>query len=140
MADADVDGSHNRTLLLTIYFRYMPQIIEKGYVNLAMPPLYKISFNKKEWYAYDDSERDRILSEIGRDSEKISVQRYKGLGEMDGTQLWETTMDPSQRKMIRVTIPDAVEADRIFSTLMGEEVEPRRKFIEENAVYANLDV
>ncbi len=140
MADADVDGSHIRTLLLTFFFRYMPQIIEKGYVYLAMPPLYKISFNKKEWYVYDDSERDRVLEEIGRDNDKISVQRYKGLGEMDGTQLWETTMDPAQRKMMRVTLPDAVEADRIFSTLMGEEVEPRRKFIEENAVYANLDV
>ena len=140
MADADVDGSHIRTLLLTFFFRYMPQIIEKGYVYLAMPPLYKISFNKKEWYVYDDSERDKVLEEIGRDNDKISVQRYKGLGEMDGTQLWETTMDPAQRKMMRVTLPDAVEADRIFSTLMGEEVEPRRKFIEENAVYANLDV
>ncbi|MCM1322332.1 MAG: DNA topoisomerase (ATP-hydrolyzing) subunit B [Bacteroides sp.] len=140
MADADVDGSHIRTLLLTFFFRYMPQIIEDGYVYLAMPPLYKISFNKKNWYVYDDNERDRILNEIGRNNEKISVQRYKGLGEMDGTQLWETTMDPSRRKMRRVTLPDAVEADRIFSALMGEAVEPRRKFIEENATYANLDV
>ena len=140
MADADVDGSHIRTLLLTFFFRYMPELIEKGFVYLAMPPLYKIVFNKKEWYVYDDNERDKIFAEIGRDSEKISVQRYKGLGEMDGTQLWETTMDPARRKMMKVTLPDAVEADRIFSTLMGEEVEPRRKFIEENAVYANLDV
>ena len=140
MADADVDGSHIRTLLLTFFFRYMPELIEKGFVYLAMPPLYKIMFNKKEWYVYDDAERDKVFAEIGRDSEKISVQRYKGLGEMDGTQLWETTMDPARRKMMRVTLPDAVEADRIFSTLMGEEVEPRRKFIEENAVYANLDV
>lgn len=139
MADADVDGSHIRTLLLTFFFRYMPQIIEQGYVYLAMPPLYKISYNKKEWYVYDDNERDKILNEIGRENNS-SVQRYKGLGEMDGTQLWETTMDPARRKMMRVTLPDAVEADRIFSTLMGEEVEPRRKFIEENAVYANLDV
>lgn len=140
MADADVDGSHIRTLLLTFFFRYMPELIEKGFVYLAMPPLYKIVFNKKEWYVYDDNERDKVFAEIGRDSEKISVQRYKGLGEMDGTQLWETTMDPARRKMMKVTLPDAVEADRIFSTLMGEEVEPRRKFIEENAVYANLDV
>ena len=140
MADADVDGSHIRTLLLTFFFRYMPELIEKGFVYLAMPPLYKIMFNKKEWYVYDDAERDKVFAEIGRDSEKISVQRYKGLGEMDGTQLWETTMDPARRRMMKVTLPDAVEADRIFSTLMGEEVEPRRKFIEENAVYANLDV
>ena len=140
MADADVDGSHIRTLLLTFFFRYMPELIEKGFVYLAMPPLYKIMFNKKEWYVYDDAERDKVFAEIGRDTEKISVQRYKGLGEMDGTQLWGTTMDPARRKMMRVTLPDAVEADRIFSTLMGEEVEPRRKFIEENAVYANLDV
>ena len=139
MADADVDGSHIRTLLLTFFFRYMPELIEHGYVYLAMPPLYKISYNKKEWYVYDDSERDVILNEIGRNVSP-AVQRYKGLGEMDGTQLWETTMDPARRKMMRVTLPDAVEADRIFSTLMGEEVEPRRKFIEENAVYANLDV
>ena len=139
MADADVDGSHIRTLLLTFFFRYMPELIEHGFVYLAMPPLYKISYNKKEWYVYDDSERDAILNEIGR-SVSPAVQRYKGLGEMDGTQLWETTMDPARRKMMRVTLSDAVEADRIFSTLMGEEVEPRRKFIEENAVYANLDV
>ena len=139
MADADVDGSHIRTLLLTFFFRYMPELIEHGYVYLAMPPLYKISYNKKEWYVYDDSERDAILNEIGRNVNP-AVQRYKGLGEMDGTQLWETTMDPARRKMMQVTLPDAVEADRIFSTLMGEEVEPRRKFIEENAIYANLDV
>ncbi len=139
MADADVDGSHIRTLLLTFFFRYMPQVIERGYVYIAMPPLYKISHNKKEWYVYNDDERDSVLDQIGRGN-NAAVQRYKGLGEMDGTQLWETTMDPSRRKMMRVTLPDAVEADRIFSTLMGEEVEPRRKFIEENAVYANLDV
>ncbi len=139
MADADVDGSHIRTLLLTFFFRYMPELIEHGYVYLAMPPLYKISYNKKEWYVYDDAERDQVLEKIGR-GVNAGVQRYKGLGEMDGTQLWETTMDPARRKMMRVTLPDAVEADRIFSTLMGEAVEPRRKFIEENAVYANLDI
>jgi DNA gyrase subunit B len=140
MADADVDGSHIRTLLLTFFFRYLPQIIEDGYVYLAMPPLFKISYNKKEWYVYDDNEKQNVINSIGIDSSKLSVQRYKGLGEMDGTQLWETTMDPSRRKMMRVTIPDAIAADRIFSTCMGEEVEPRRKFIEENAVYANLDI
>lgn len=140
MADADVDGSHIRTLLLTFFFRYMPKVIEDGYVYLAMPPLFKISYNKKDWYVYDDAEKDEVIKSIGVPTEKLSVQRYKGLGEMDGTQLWETTMDPARRKMMRVTIPDAIAADRIFSTCMGEEVEPRRKFIEENAVYANLDV
>jgi DNA gyrase subunit B len=140
MADADVDGSHIRTLLLTFFFRYMPALIEEGYIYLAMPPLYKISFNKKEWYVYNDAELEKVMQEIDRDSDKIAVQRYKGLGEMDGFQLWETTMDPARRIMRRVMLPDAVEADRIFSVLMGEEVEPRRKFIEENAVYANLDV
>jgi len=139
MADADVDGSHIRTLLLTFFFRYMPQLIESGYVYLAMPPLYKVSYNKKEWYVYNDAEREAVLKKIDKGI-NVAVQRYKGLGEMDGTQLWETTMNPSKRKMMRVTMPDAVEADRIFSTLMGEEVEPRRKFIEENAVYATLDV
>ena len=140
MADADVDGSHIRTLLLTFFFRYMPQIIEDGYVYLAMPPLYKVTLNKKEWYVYDDDEKAAVLKELGENADKASVQRYKGLGEMDGTQLWETTMDPSRRKMKQVTIPDAVAADKMFSVCMGEEVEPRRKFIEENAVYANLDV
>src|SRR5574344_1593492 len=140
MADADVDGSHIRTLLLKFFLRYMPQIIEDGYVYLAMPPLFKISYNKKEWYVYDDDEKQKEIDSSGVDSSKLSVQRYKGLGEMDGTQLWETTMDPARRKMMRVSIPDAIAADRIFSTCMGEEVEPRRKFIEENAVYANLDV
>jgi DNA gyrase subunit B len=140
MADADVDGSHIRTLLLTFFFRYMPELIEQGFVYLAMPPLFKIAFNKKEWYVYDDKELEIVMQEIGRDKDKIAVQRYKGLGEMDGNQLWDTTMDPARRKMKRVMLPDVVEADRIFSTLMGEEVEPRRKFIEENAVYANLDV
>ncbi len=140
MADADVDGSHIRTLLLTFFFRYMPQIIEDGYVYLAMPPLYKVSWNRKEWYVYDDDEKSKVLKELGPNAEKASVQRYKGLGEMDGTQLWNTTMDPARRKMKQVTIPDAVAADKMFSVCMGEEVEPRRKFIEENAVYANLDV
>ncbi len=140
MADADVDGSHIRTLLLTFFFRYMPQLIEDGYVYLAMPPLFKVQYGKQVRYVYDDNEKAAAIAEFGVPAEKLKVQRYKGLGEMDGTQLWETTMDPSVRKMMKVTIPDAIAADRIFSTCMGEEVEPRRKFIEENAIYANLDV
>ena len=141
MADADVDGSHIRTLLLTFFFRYMPQIIEDGYVYLAMPPLFKVQLGKqKPVYVYTEEEREQALQALGENRSKASVQRYKGLGEMDGTQLWETTMDPSRRKMMKVTIPDAIAADQIFSTCMGEAVEPRRKFLEENAVYANLDV
>lgn len=140
MADADVDGSHIRTLLLTFFFRYMPDLIEKGYVYLAMPPLFKIEIGKQKIYVYSDEERDSELEKLGDKREKADVQRYKGLGEMDGNQLWDTTMNPETRRMKVVTIPDAVAADRIFSICMGEEVEPRRKFIEENAVYANLDV
>ena len=140
MADADVDGSHIRTLLLTFFFRYMPQIIEQGYVYLAMPPLFKIQLGKKVVYVYSDEERDAELEKLGESRNKADVQRYKGLGEMDGKLLWETTMDPRVRKMRVVTIPDAIAADKIFSVCMGEEVEPRRKFIEENAIYANLDV
>ena len=141
MADADVDGSHIRTLLLTFFFRYMPQIIEKGYVYLAMPPLFRVQLGKKDpVYCYSDAERDAALEALGDQREKADVQRYKGLGEMDGKQLWETTMDPAHRKMRLVTIPDAMAADRIFSVCMGEEVEPRRQFIEENSSYANLDI
>ena len=141
MADADVDGSHIRTLLLTFFFRYMPQIIENGYVYLAMPPLFKVQLGKKEpVYCYSDAERDAALEALGEQRDKADVQRYKGLGEMDGKQLWETTMDPAHRKMRVVTIPDAIKADKIFSVCMGEEVEPRRNFIEENSSYANLDI
>ncbi|MBP5402068.1 MAG: DNA topoisomerase (ATP-hydrolyzing) subunit B [Treponema sp.] len=141
MADADVDGSHIRTLLLTFFFRYMPQIIEHGYVYLAMPPLFKVQLGKKEpVYCYSDQERDEALEALGENRSKADVQRYKGLGEMDGKQLWETTMDPEHRKMRVVTIPDAIAADKIFSVCMGEEVEPRRRFIEENSSYANLDI
>ena len=141
MADADVDGSHIRTLILTFFFRYMPQIIEKGYVYLAMPPLFKVQLGKKEpVYCYSDAERDSALEALGEQRDKADVQRYKGLGEMDGKQLWETTMDPARRKMRVVTIPDAIAADKIFSVCMGEEVEPRRRFIEENSSYANLDI
>ena len=141
MADADVDGSHIRTLLLTFFFRYMPKLIENGYVYLAMPPLFRVQLGKKEpVYCYSDAERDAALEALGNQRDKADVQRYKGLGEMDGKQLWETTMDPAHRKMRVVTIPDAMEADRIFSVCMGEEVEPRRRFIEENSSYANLDI
>lgn len=141
MADADVDGSHIRTLLLTFFFRYMPELITKGYIYLAMPPLFKVQLGKKEpVYCYSDAERDAALEALGEQREKANVQRYKGLGEMDGNQLWETTMDPAHRKMRVVTVPDAIAADKIFSVCMGEEVEPRRRFIEDNSSYANLDI
>lgn len=141
MADADVDGSHIRTLLLTFFFRYMPQLIEKGYVYLAMPPLFKVQLGKKEpVYCYSEQERDNALMELGENRNKADVQRYKGLGEMDGNQLWDTTMDPAHRHMRVVTIPDAKAADKIFTICMGEEVEPRREFIETNSSYANLDI
>ncbi|WP_010254755.1 DNA topoisomerase (ATP-hydrolyzing) subunit B [Treponema primitia] len=141
MADADVDGSHIRTLLLTFFYRYMTALIERGHVYLAMPPLYKVNYEKKTFYAYDDEEKDRLLAESGRDPEKVAIQRYKGLGEMNPDQLWDTTMDPAQRNIIQIHLDDAVEAERIFTTLMGEVVQPRREFIEENALLvANLDV
>ncbi len=141
MADADVDGSHIRTLLLTFFYRYMTDLLARGHVYLAMPPLYKIVIDKKIQYAYDDAEKDRILAESGKDPEKVAIQRYKGLGEMNPDQLWETTMDPAHRNIIRIHMEDAVEAESVFTTLMGEQVEPRRKFIEENAMYvSNLDV
>jgi DNA gyrase subunit B len=141
MADADVDGSHIRTLLLTFFYRYMTELLERGHVYLAMPPLYKISYEKKNFFAYDDAEKDRILTASGRNPEKVAVQRYKGLGEMDAEELADTTMDPSQRNIIQVHLDDTVEAERIFTTLMGEVVAPRREFIEENALaVTNLDV
>ena len=138
MADADVDGSHIRTLLLTFFFRYMRELIERGYVYLAMPPLYGIKSGKNITYVYTDEEKNAEIAKLG-DNAKYTIQRFKGLGEMDGDELWETTMDPSKRKMKVVTIPDAEAADAIFSVCMGEEVEPRRKFIDENAHMANLD-
>jgi DNA gyrase subunit B len=141
MADADVDGSHIRTLLLPIFYRYMTPLIEAGHIFLAMPPLYKVSYGKTVRYAYDDAEKDRLLAESGRDAEKVGLQRYKGLGEMNPDQLWDTTMDPAQRNIMQVHMDDAVEAERIFSTLMGELVAPRREFIEANALLvSNLDV
>jgi len=141
MADADVDGSHIRTLLLTFFYRYMTPLIEKGHVYLAMPPLYKVSYDKKSFYAYDDAEKDRIISESGKDAEKVVVQRYKGLGEMNSDQLCDTTMDVNKRNIIQVHLDDDVEAERIITTLMGEVVGPRREFIEDNALLvSNLDV
>ena len=142
MTDADVDGAHIATLLLTFLYRFMPELIKQGYVYLAQPPLYKLEKNKKVWYAYSDEELNNILNEVGRDNSN-KIQRYKGLGEMDAEQLWETTMDPEQRVLLRVNMneEEASEIDVTFTTLMGDKVEPRREFIEANAKYVkNLDV
>mgnify|MGYP003291487320 CR=1 FL=1 len=142
MADADVDGSHIRILLLTFFFRFMKPLIEEGHIYLAQPPLYKISKknSKQLYYAYSDDERDAIVSELGGGS-NIEINRYKGLGEMNADQLWETTMDPATRTLLKVTIEDAMACDAMFSLLMGDKVEPRRVFIEENAKFAeNLDI
>ena len=142
MTDADVDGAHISTLLLTFLYRFMPELIKQGYVYLAQPPLYKLEKNKKVWYAYSDEELNKILNEVGRDNSN-KIQRYKGLGEMDAEQLWETTMDPEQRVLLRVNMneEEASEIDVTFTTLMGDKVEPRREFIESNAKYVkNLDV
>lgn len=139
MTDADVDGAHIRTLLLTFFFRYMRPLIEEGYVYAAQPPLYKVTKQKKEYYVYSDRELDLLLNEIGRD--KYEIQRYKGLGEMNPEQLWDTTMNPDTRTLLQVTIDDAAIADEVFSMLMGDKVAPRREFIQENAKYVrNLDV
>ena len=142
MTDADVDGAHISTLLLTFIYRFMPELIKQGYVYLAQPPLYKLEKNKKVWYAYSDEELDSILKEVGRDNSN-KIQRYKGLGEMDADQLWETTMDPENRILLKVTMDDETssELDLTFTTLMGDKVEPRREFIEENAKFVkNLDI
>ena len=142
MTDADVDGAHISTLLLTFLYRFMPDLIKEGYVYMAQPPLYKLEKNKKVWYAYSDEELDGILTEVGRDGNN-KIQRYKGLGEMDAEQLWDTTMDPEHRVLLRVTMDEETtsELDLTFTTLMGDKVEPRREFIEENAKYVkNLDV
>ena len=143
MTDADVDGSHIRTLLLTFFYRKMKEIIDGGYLYLALPPLYRISQGKKEAYAYDDNERDLIAERMQKDNKntKINVQRYKGLGEMNPGQLWETTMDPERRTLLQVTVEDASEAAKTFQDLMGHDVEARRNFIGNNAKFVvNLDV
>ncbi len=143
MADADVDGSHIRTLLLTFFFRYMPELIERGYVYIARPPLYKISKGKQEFYAFDEKQRTTILKQLSAQGKEggFSFQRYKGLGEMNPEQLWQTTMNPETRSNIQVRLEDMVEADTVFSMLMGEDVVPRRQFIEENALLvSNLDI
>ena len=140
MTDADVDGAHIRILMLTFFYRFMRPLIEKGYVYAAMPPLYKVTKGKMERYVYDDEELQRVLDEIGRDP-KPEIQRYKGLGEMSKEQLWSTTMDPAHRTMMRITPEDAMAADEIFTLLMGDQVEPRKKFIEENSdLVKDLDV
>jgi DNA gyrase subunit B len=142
MTDADVDGAHIATLLLTFFYRFMPELIKQGHVYLATPPLYKLEKNKKVWYAYSDEELNSILAEVGRDQNN-KIQRYKGLGEMDAEQLWDTTMDPAKRILKRVSMDDDDKSsiDVTFTTLMGDQVEPRREFIEENAARVrNLDV
>ena len=142
MTDADVDGAHISTLLLTFLYRFMPELIKQGYVYLAQPPLYKVEKSKKVWYAYSDEELNSILTDIGRDTNN-KIQRYKGLGEMDAEQLWETTMDPERRVLLRVTLDEETtsEIDLTFTTLMGDQVEPRREFIEANAKRVqNLDI
>jgi DNA gyrase subunit B len=143
MADADVDGAHIRTLLLTFFFRYMRPLIEKGYVYSAVPPLYKLTRGKTQRVAYSDPERDNISAQMRADNPnaKVDISRFKGLGEMDPHELWETTMDPEKRTLRRITLDDAVQADEIFTILMGEEVEPRKQWIETNARYAvNIDI
>ena len=142
MTDADVDGAHIATLMLTFLYRFMPELIRQGHVYLATPPLYKIEKNRKVWYAYSDEELNKIILEISPDTNN-KIQRYKGLGEMDAEQLWETTMDPEHRILKRVNMSDddASEVEVTFSTLMGDKVEPRREFIEANAKYVqNLDI
>ncbi len=140
MTDADVDGAHIRTLLLTFFYRYMKDLLVNGHIYIAQPPLYKVTKSRKEYYTYSDQELEKLLNEIGRTN--YSIQRYKGLGgEMNPEQLWETTMDPEQRILLKVNVEDAVAADEVFTTLMGDRVKPRREFIEENAkLVKNLDI
>ena len=140
MTDADVDGAHIRTLMLTFFYRYMRDLIDNGHIYIAQPPLYKVTKNRKEYYCYSDRELEKLFEEIGRSNNPV-IQRYKGLGEMNADQLFDTTMDPEHRILLRVSVEDAVAADDIFTTLMGDKVDPRREFIEENAKYVkNLDI
>ena len=141
MTDADVDGAHIRTLLLTFFYRYMRPLIDEGHVYIAQPPLYRVGKNKKEYYAYSDAELEEVLKEIGGKDNSVDIQRYKGLGEMNASQLWDTTMDPEQRILLKVNVEDAMQADEIFTILMGEKVEPRKEFIQQNAKnVGNLDI
>jgi DNA gyrase subunit B len=141
MTDADVDGSHIRTLLLTFFFRYMPELIDSGYLYIAQPPLYLISYKNQKRYVYTEPEKERIIKEMGADPNKIGLQRYKGLGEMNPDQLWETTMNPENRTLLQVSVEDAAQADRTFDMLMGQAVPPRKRFIQTHAHdVQNLDV
>ncbi|MBW7936638.1 MAG: DNA topoisomerase IV subunit B, partial [Flavobacteriales bacterium] len=142
MTDADVDGSHITTLILTLMFRYMKELIEQGYIYIATPPLYLVKKGKEQMYCWNDEQRDAAVKQIAKDGKdsSVNIQRYKGLGEMNAEQLWETTMNPLTRTLRRVTIESAAEADRVFSMLMGDDVPPRREFIEANAKYAKIDI
>jgi len=140
MTDADVDGAHIRTLLLTFFYRHLRALIERGYIYIALPPLYRVKRGKDEQYAWTEEQLQEAVAQFSDSKGKVTIQRYKGLGEMNPEQLWETTMDPEKRVLQQVTIEDAAASDRVFSTLMGDAVEPRRKFIERNAKYATLDV
>ena len=141
MTDADVDGSHIRTLLLTFFFRYMPQLVEAGHVFIAQPPLYLVSYKKKSSYAYSEDDKDQIIKDFGAKEDKVTLQRYKGLGEMNPEQLWETTMNPENRTLLLVTIEDAAAADNTFDMLMGASVPPRKRFIQTHAkLVRNLDI
>jgi len=141
MADADVDGAHIRTLLLTFFYRYMQPLIEEGKVYIAQPPLYRVVLGKKDYYAFDDYELSKILESLGDARGRAEIKRFKGLGEMTAEQLWDTTMNPEKRTILKVTLEDAVEADEIFTILMGDRVEPRRQFIFEHAAEVqNLDI
>ncbi len=142
MTDADVDGSHIRTLLLTLFYRQFFDIVDRGHIYIALPPLYKITKGKQHEYVSDESEKDAVIARLSKNGTRgLEVQRYKGLGEMNPEQLWDTTMDPASRRMLLVTIEDAIAADLMFTTLMGDQVEPRREFIETNALSVmNLDI